>query len=641
MRFWSDGNWNRDDFVRRQRGTLRKLFLDITMNNHRTSQNNRQGFTLVEMMISVALTLMVVFALVRVFETLGDSVTDGRASIEVSSSLRTAAQLLQSDLEGVTTTTLPPRNPEQGEGYIELIDGPGTDSQYRVFNSVVNQAGMLRLSELDSAVDRDSDGYLDDETFDTAVGDVDDILAFTSHSNGEPFSGTISDPRIAKPGPNVVPYLENTDNSGTPNDATDDIKFPIPTQILESQDAEIVWWLQVERTPNDVGLDELSGLSSNLNGWQQQLNLACYADRDITGDPQIYPSGTTPVRSLHRRVLLVLPSLNLSAIRLRSETEVEQFLSNNDISVRVIRESTNVWRVEPNSLADLSERENRSYRSSWRFVAPSQRSAIAASRLLPTFDANGNQFSRPNGVTLDPRTALLRQAAMKDMVVTHPAYVYESTPGLPGSQTQTPARPNVIMLRKGRDVVLNDVLSFDLQVWDPAAIVRGTTDGDIVVPSDPGYRRAINLAGAPDGAFVDLGHAVPPKSISVLPASFHGNFGGAPWTKSLLPLDGSSGGTPSGITNGFGCATFCSWSSTYERDGFNQDGDQFQGSALIDEGHDGLDNDGINGVDDPGELETSPPYPHPLVGLKVTLRTLDFGTRQVRQTSVVQDFLSE
>jgi len=588
------------------------------MNDHRTPLKNRRGFTLVEMMISVALTLMVVFALVRVFETLGDSVTDGRATIEISSNLRTAAQLLQSDLQGATTTTLPPRDPEQGEGYIEFIDGPGTDSQYRVYNSINNQVSLLRLSDLSNAglIDTDGDGFLDDDAFDTAVGDVDDILAFTSHSNGKPFSGTISDPRIGKPGVNVVPYLQVTDTAN--ND------FAVQTQILESQDAEIVWWLQVERTPNNVGLTVLDGFSTTRSGWQQQLDAACFADRDLTGDPLIYPSGTTPVRSLHRRVLLVMPRLNLSAIELKSETEVHQFLSNNDISVRVIREGESLWRVEPNSLADLSERENRSFRSSWRFRAPNQRSAIAASRLLP---------SRANGVTLNPNTTLLRQAAMKDMVISHPMYNY--------SGETTPAR-KVIMLRKGRDVVLNDVLSFDLQVWDPAAIVRGTTDGDIVVPNDPGYRQATEVGSA--GAFVDLGYAVLPKSNTALPD--HGNFGGLPFRqgltggpKSFMPLDG----TTTGLTNGMGDATFCTWTSTYERDGFNQDGDTALGSSdqLVDEGHDGLDNDNINGVDDPGELETSPPYPHPLVGLKVTLRTIDFGTRQVRQTSVVHDFLSE
>ena len=95
-----------------------------------TYKRSRRGLTLVEMMVSVALTLMVVFALVRVFEALGGNVTTGRATIEMSANLRSAAQLLRSDLAGLTVTTLPPRTPEQGEGYLEIVDGPGTDSQY-------------------------------------------------------------------------------------------------------------------------------------------------------------------------------------------------------------------------------------------------------------------------------------------------------------------------------------------------------------------------------------------------------------------------------------------------------------------------------------------------------------------------------
>ena len=60
-----------------------------------------------------------------------------------------------------------------------------------------------------------------------------------------------------------------------------------------------------------------------------------------------------------------------------------------------------------------------------------------------------------------------------------------------------------------------------------------------------------------------------------------------------------------------------------------------------DEGTDGLDTDGINGVDDPGERETSPPYPVDLRGIEVRIRMMDFNTRQVRQVSVVGDFVPE
>ena len=65
---------------------------------------------------------------------------------------------------------------------------------------------------------------------------------------------------------------------------------------------------------------------------------------------------------------------------------------------------------------------------------------------------------------------------------------------------------------------------------------------------------------------------------------------------------------------------YCTWCDEYERDGFNQ-GDIPGGKTLIDEGTDGLDTDNANGVDDVGELETMPPYPYPLRGITVKLRT--------------------
>jgi hypothetical protein len=63
--------------------------------------------------------------------------------------------------------------------------------------------------------------------------------------------------------------------------------------------------------------------------------------------------------------------------------------------------------------------------------------------------------------------------------------------------------------------------------------------------------------------------------------------------------------------------------------------------VYYDEGTDGLDNDGVNGVDDRGERETSPPYPVRLRGLEVKIRTYEPGTRQVQQGTVSSDFIPE
>jgi hypothetical protein len=82
--------------------------------------------------------------------------------------------------------------------------------------------------------------------------------------------------------------------------------------------------------------------------------------------------------------------------------------------------------------------------------------------------------------------------------------------------------------------------------------------------------------------------------------------------------------------------TYDTWALSYERDGINQNG-----GATIDEGTDGIDSDGKNGVDDVGERETVPPYSYPLRGLQIKIRFYEPGTRQVRQATVGTDFISE
>ncbi len=51
------------------------------------------------------------------------------------------------------------------------------------------------------------------------------------------------------------------------------------------------------------------------------------------------------------------------------------------------------------------------------------------------------------------------------------------------------------------------------------------------------------------------------------------------------------------------------------------------------------DNDGI--VDDDSEKLTSPPYPYPLRGIQVKIRTFDPDSKQPREATVVQDFLPQ
>jgi len=120
------------------------------------------------------------------------------------------------------------------------------------------------------------------------------------------------------------------------------------------------------------------------------------------------------------------------------------------------------------------------------------------------------------------------------------------------------------------------------------------------------------------------------------------NYGDKLVSGTLTPLDSHFSGRPmiasglTALTNNVTVHTYDTWSLYYERDGVDQDGD-----GVVDQGFDGVDNDGANGVDDPGEYETSAPYPVPLRGIEASIRMMEFNTRQVRQVSVVSDFLPE
>lgn len=246
------------------------------------------------------------------------------------------------------------------------------------------------------------------------------------------------------------------------------------------------------------------------------------------------------------------------------------------------------------------------------------------------------------------------------------------------------------------DVLIPGVLSFDVQAYDPLApLLSDPNDpnGRIVYPTDPGYVtlarqfRSRNQSNWPvivaRGAYVDLNYmqaTVHPAIASPsdydpndfrmrqqdplysFPQSERPHFSGLPHRKSLLwspvaypnigkyweQLAGSTGSATPPVPGAFpglngifqnpppGPAVYDTWSFHYEHDGVDTDGD-----GLIDEGTNDLDDDGINGVDDLEEHETSPPYPAPLRGIRVILRVIEPDTKVVRQVTVYGEFLPD
>jgi len=476
----------------------------------------RDGFTLVEMLVTVAVTLIIVYGLVEMFQWVGQSVADGRGVIELSGNLRGVTTRLQKDLDGLTVPVRPWPELGSAEGYFEIFEGAQYDGQTA--------------------------------PADTLTGDLDDALLFTAYSVGEPFTAQVLGQVVNIGGrPTLIcnPAIAFYNAAG-----------PAYT-TLTSNAAEIIWWTRFQ---------DLNGNNVRDQG---------------------------EVQTLHRRVLLIRPDIdtpslvddsggmNPPVVNVGFDRPPVEFFNSFDLSARRTFVNATSWFWTTNSLSDLTQRENR-------------------------FAHNGAAFPH---------------ALMPAAMFTKTDLTWSSPPARLSAQL-------------GEDVVHSHVLSFDVRVYDPAAqIVQ--YNSETVVPGDPGWTAAKNLNnGAPPGgvllgtgAYVDLNYSrlLTPTAQLALNTNFPTDFSGVPYVKSQLAA----------------MPTYDTWSWSYERDGVNQYNNVGIPPGTVDEGTDGLDNDGINGTDDVGERETSPPYPVPLRGIQVTIRAYEPDTRQVRQQAVIAKFIPE
>ena len=249
------------------------------------------------------------------------------------------------------------------------------------------------------------------------------------------------------------------------------------------------------------------------------------------------PVNGTTVYNLYRRQLLVLGYVGLpefSGNSIAGTVPVPAIYQTYDLSLR-----SEGGRLHPNTLGDLTKRENR-------------------------FMHNPAAF--PHAMRLDANARL--------------GYVEAGTQ-VTGTFDDTP--------RAWEDVILTNVVSFDVRVFDPQAKAQAgtlTPPTPTLYPGDPGYASGAGAAGA----YIDLG----------------GGQGG----RLSQPADPKSGlvapNVPAGVT------TYDTWSQHYEV--------------------------GRTGLNDPAAYTRAPPYPVPLEGVEVRIRCYDPTSKQVRQVSVRHTF---
>lgn len=478
----------------------------------RSTRNS--GFTLTEVLVATALTLLMMAVAVNGFGLMAGSISNNRAMIEASGRLRAAQHRLQLDLKYVTARMMPPLDPRHDLGYFEIIEGPGP-----YVPGIGSGALPMR----------------DDGTFDASVGDVDDIIMFTTRSHGEPFTGLWQ---------------------GAP---------------VQSQVAEVAWFMRGNK--------------------------------------------------LYRRQLLVLP-------RVGSTTTIGGYYTINDVSVRREggqRDYRTAWadrtaQLTANTLGDLTKRENRFAHQPLQF---------------PHDVRSWGQLGLPLiQETASSQYPLLSGGSSPDAFIPIPNWTSSAT-GFPyysqrdfwtspmapfGGRVVQPADaagrlPDALEnlytnARATEDLILTNVIGFDVKVWDPGAPVFAM-GGQPVLPSDPAYKHLLKGGGTVvgTGAFVDLFYL---RDITPADPSYaQGWFAGPGNSMSQLQAGGN---LP---------AVYCTWSSHYENDGRDNNRD-----GAIDEG-----------LDDPTNVETMPPYPVPLRAIQVKIRVFEPDSAQIREVTITQDFV--
>lgn len=643
----------------------------------------RQGLTLVEMLVGMAITLVMMAAVVNLFANISEGVRNRRATMEVSAALRIARAQLYKDLAGATCLKYPkdpfsvmpkPDVNNPPDGYFEYVEGERSDE----YPSLLFD-GITANGEIDPALSLvPSSNRLFNEkgepiitsqyTDGGGLGDYDDILAMTVESQAEPFRGKGRGLRAG----------------GDPSNPNDWVNMS-----LQSRQAEVIWFAvenPVDRSEGEPGMRRIYRRVLLIAPWYG-TETRNYGGPALTGlDPLLNLTALPPAG----QGLTTYPQF-LAALR--------AFQMEYDISVRLETRPGGETFIVPNTLADLARRENR-FEHLPNNTTPGAYTLVPANTYPHVFVSRGSGYP---GATVQVIRHYLDNSSLDNAqinAVTTPVNLpnqigevtqYNVIDG--GEYTIIPtilvtgttgvmatARPIMreidegiyeiarvvhgpvpfTMNRVGEDLVLDNVLAFDAKVFDPGAPLFNY-QGSVINPGSfsQAFLSAVNaLASNPAGptqiagfgAYADLGwNNLGQYNYSALPAVYAG---------SPIPLfqQARRVGWHPRLQNSvsmepfyrFPYSTYDTWTTYYETDGIDQDG--IHGA---DQGTNGLDDIdpatsgdpavleasdfAFNGPDDPMESETSPPYPYALKGVQAKIRIYEPESRQIRETTVTRN----
>jgi prepilin-type N-terminal cleavage/methylation domain-containing protein len=611
------------------------------------------GFTLVEMLIAMAITLVMIGAVVTLFANISNSVRNRRAVIEMSGQLRHARNMLQQDLQGATCNGLVWQRPDENQGYIEIIEGPQREGQASILvDGTDNVAAPVFNPELDhrTSIIPSSNVPFADSTWLTdggSLGDGDDTLMLTVRNEHEPFVGR-------------VPVTDASSSGAVrPNDTDANSIVEWESTTLESPLAEVIWY-SIENPEEASDANGFFGEPGMRTIYRRTLLIAPWFNpyhyvNPNTGaidDTFRIPRDNATFTAQPGLVRILPDDIDRDAVA-QAIACLIAFQERYDLSVRLefdplLGSSPGRWKIVANTLGDLTKRENRYEHIGYgydNYASPAQFSRIYPYPIVSLgadqTDANVAIANDPELVAPAPAATVRANLSNDDNVVS-----YQITDGSTGYQAppflyftedvryQATARAmlndegEIVRVihgpvplsgeRRGEDVMLSDALGFDLRVYDPGAPLFAHRDTETVLePTDPAWTAAYmssdnlntngtssigrNNAGNPQfpfvgqGAYVDLGYGFDARRQALIPplqAQLPVPQFASAFSSATVPWFFAARALSDVYGNQLapGYAVFDTWSFHYENNGLNEDHDvDASGNAMIDEGTNGLD----------------------------------------------------
>ncbi len=141
---------------------------------HSRRLGRHQGFTLLEVLIATAVTMLMMLGLAQIFRVLGESMSQGRAGLELNNRLRRVMHRIRNGLDNETVTPRPTIAEGTAQGYLKYYEGPASDFSIA---RVDTDGSLLPAGRFNDVL--------------TRFGDIDDIFMATVKAKDTWFTGKV------------------------------------------------------------------------------------------------------------------------------------------------------------------------------------------------------------------------------------------------------------------------------------------------------------------------------------------------------------------------------------------------------------------------------------------------------------------